>query len=77
MARIIDYRVVYAGLNEDLENKVRPLLQEGWQPFGSFWRQDALEAQPMVRYEEIESITQAKLPPGVALASAVIAEAIR
>ena len=53
---ITDYTLV-EGYREDLQRKVRDLLQEGWQPFGSLKTTLVSEFtgvcfyQPMVKYE--------------------------
>ena len=54
MREVIDYRIVYERREQDLENEVRKLIREGWQPFGGvsqmYWNPGMQYAQAMVRY---------------------------
>ena len=76
MARIVDYKVAYAGSDTNIEDRVRPMLRDGWQPFGSLVvvidRGALIEAQPMVRYEELVPAPKQELPPGVTLVESIL-----
>lgn len=54
--KIVDYKVVREVKRvsrDELEKRIKALLEEGWQPFyGPFTDKQGHECQPMVRYEE-------------------------
>jgi hypothetical protein len=40
--KVVDYRIVWAELRSDIEDKVRFLMESGWQPLGGV----ALDGKP-------------------------------
>jgi hypothetical protein len=51
--KVVDYDIIYEGVDEPLEFRVCKRIEKGWQPYyGPFLYSDDITAQAMVKYEE-------------------------